>query len=154
MRMVPRSPSLKLTPSICSTNGGRSVGGGNRGKPRGDHSAARPSLPAIAVNVPHSWTVRSGTVCGFSAVPPARENTNTPTANKRASHDLTSACIRDFPFAGFMVEAFPQGRRREVRRLSGGRSWRLGSEREEDRSLLLRLPFGRDRGERCRGLAG
>src|SRR5580658_1342989 len=153
MRLVPRSPSLKLTPSICSTNGGRSVVGGYRGKPKGNHSTARPSLPAIAVNVPHSWTVRSGTVRGSSvvqpAVQPASEKSNSPNANQRGSHDLTPPCMRDFPFAGFIVEAFLRGRRREVRRLSGGRSWRPGSEREEDRSLLPPSPFGRARGERC-----
>src|SRR5216683_1208715 len=92
MRMVPRSPSLKLTPLICSTNWGRSVDGGYRGKPNGNHSAARPSFPAIAVNVPHSWTVRSGSVCS-SAVQPASETTNSPHANKRGSQDLSEKRI-------------------------------------------------------------
>jgi hypothetical protein len=115
MRMVPRSPSLKLTPLICSTNWGRSVDGGYRGNPKGNHSTARPSLPAIAVNVPHSWTVRSGSVCS-SAVQPASEKTNSPDVNKRGSHDLTSHSIRDFLIAGLIAGTFLQVRRPEARR--------------------------------------
>src|SRR5258708_11360154 len=147
MRMVPRSPSLKLTPLICSTNWGRSVDGGNRGKPNGNHSTARPSLPAIAVNVPHSWAVRSGAVCCPSAVQPASEKANSPHANRRGSHDLTSPAVRDLPIAGFIAKTFLPARRPEARRSSHG----PGSAREEDRALLLPSPFGRDRGERRRG---
>src|SRR6266853_6789213 len=100
MRIVPRSPILKLASLICSTNRGRSVDPVN-----GAHSTARPSLPAIAVNVPHSWTVRSGSVCS-SAVQPASEKTNSPDANKRGSHDLTSHSIRDFLVVVFIAETF------------------------------------------------
>ena len=77
MRLVPGSPSLKLTLLICSTNWGSSMDGGNRGSPDGNHSTARPSLPAIAVNVPHSWAVRSGALYCSSAV---RRRAKRPTA--------------------------------------------------------------------------
>src|SRR3984893_1783442 len=56
MRTVPRRTSLG-SPRKCSTNLGNSAG---PTRSTGNQSTGWPSLPAIAVNVPHSWATRPG----------------------------------------------------------------------------------------------
>src|SRR5215510_7335291 len=65
MRTVPRRLTLNPAYPKCSTKEGKSFAVATSGDcghtpVSGNHSTARPSLPAIDVNVPHSCAIRSG----------------------------------------------------------------------------------------------
>src|SRR5215510_1785576 len=80
MRTVPRRLTLNPAYPKCSTNEGKSFAVATSGHcghtpVNGNHSTARPSLPAIDVNVPHSCAIRSGSpgrLCDDATNPRAR----------------------------------------------------------------------------------
>src|SRR5947208_111432 len=82
MRTVPRNASLSPVLPRCSTKLGRSTD-----PACGSQSTAFPLRPAMEVNVPHSWAVRSGFVArAWASEWPghAKKNTIRPKTTDRA----------------------------------------------------------------------
>ena len=88
--------------SIVWTNLGRSA------EPfSGRHSRATPSLPAIDVNVPHSWTTRESGIEVFAVDVlrslSANANTATATTNKTIKSRITFRMLTPSILSNFLV---------------------------------------------------